>query len=302
MSMHALQTIIKIKSRGKTVIAIATFPFDKKTIRQFSFDRLIYDCMDYPGDMTNVENDKRIKKQHHQLLLTADVTCVTSRVAGAFCAKAKKCVIIPTGFILDDIIKTHPSKPLLDHIPRPIIGFLGFTFVKLDLTLLTRVAEENPNMSFVLVGPADGAKVWSNTPPRIARLFNTRWKKLSALPNVYHIDYVKRTDVRRVLHEFDVGITPYDVTQKPVTYGNPIKTYEYLAAGKPVVSTPIKTILNLSQYVYFAKDSDEFSEMIQKALRARSVDVRKRRTFAKQNDLNGKTDALLAIFRSFEKK
>jgi glycosyltransferase involved in cell wall biosynthesis len=295
LSAFVLRAVIRIKSRGKIIVTIATFPFDQKTIRTFPCDKLIYDCVDYPGDAANPTNDKRIKLHHKQLLRAADMTCVNSDAVGVLCAQAKKMMKIPTGYLTADIINSRPSKPLLSHIPRPVIGFLGFAFAKLDLPLLMRVAKLNPRMSFVLVGPALGATAYSNTPERAARLFDSRWKKLTSLPNVYHIDQVDRKNVRQVLYEFDVGIIPYDVKQKPVHYGNPIKAYEYFAAGKPVVATPLTVLSDLTEYVLLAGSAKEFSRQIRAALESRGKDRSKRRVLAANNDVKEKARKVLEI-------
>ena len=111
-------------------------------------------------------------------------------------------------------------------IPHPRIGFFGVLDERLDRELLGQVAEQRPDWHFVLIGPV--VKIREEDLPQAANLHYLGSKDYSDLP-IY-------------LANWDVAILPF-ARNESTRLISPTKTPEYLAAGKPVVSTPIRDVV-----------------------------------------------------------
>lgn len=123
-----------------------------------------------------------------------------------------------------------PEDPALAHLPHPRIVFTGaIAAKKLDLELLTGLAHARPDWSIVLVGPVGLGDT------------STDVRDLEALPNVHLPGPRTYAGLPAVLRAADAALIPY--RRSPLTDAVfPMKVYEYLAAGLPVVATPLPSI------------------------------------------------------------
>lgn len=152
--------------------------------------------------------------------------------------------------VLESIRRLDPSKDPLAPLARPRIGFVGAPERKVDAELLAAVARREPSWTFVLVGPL------RNFPGK---------RLLRKLGNVALLGPVPAGAVPATLSALDVAIIPFAVD--PLTRGvSPLKLFEYLAAGKPVVSTPIPEVADLRDVVRIAGDAAGFEASIAAAL------------------------------------
>jgi glycosyltransferase involved in cell wall biosynthesis len=109
----------------------------------------------------------------------------------------------------------------------PIIGYSGVIRYMLDLDLIRFLAEQKPEWNFVLVGP-----VTESRPEFYAQI-----DELKRRPNVHLLGSKRPQELPFYIGAFDVCLLPYVRGQVSTYYAAPLKFYEYLAAGKPVVST-----------------------------------------------------------------
>ncbi|WP_152981689.1 glycosyltransferase family 1 protein [Hymenobacter sp. AT01-02] len=137
-------------------------------------------------------------------------------------------------------------------IAHPRVGFFGVVDERLDIELLGQLAEAHPEWQFVIIGPV--VKIDPATLPRPANIHYLGGKDYQELP--------------AYLHGWDVATLLF-ADNESTKFISPTKTPEYLAAGRPVVSTPIRDVvrpygdLNLVQ---IAATADEFGRAIAKAL------------------------------------
>jgi glycosyltransferase involved in cell wall biosynthesis len=163
----------------------------------------------------------------------------------------------------------------MKSIPRPRIGYVGRIKSFLDVGLLLAVAERRPGRSFVLVGPQ--GLLGEDEGPFAA---------LSRLPNVYLLGERPVSELPAYTQHLDVALMPYDVDAY-TKYIYPLKLHEYLAAGLPVIGTPIRTLLDFTTVVTLASGADEWADAIDAALApaARSPDaVAARQAVARAHD------------------
>ena len=163
-----------------------------------------------------------------------------------------------------------PEPEALAGIPRPRLGVVARLNEVLDARTLHYLAEQRPDWSIVLVGG-----LYFSDPEKLEG-----FHRLVARENVHHVGLQPRTEVPNWLAGFDVGLICYDLeTWGP--YNQPIKRYESLACGLPVVSTGITAARELGEeLVKCAQEPEEWLEAVERALGEDSeADLRRRRSF-----------------------
>jgi glycosyltransferase involved in cell wall biosynthesis len=142
----------------------------------------------------------------------------------------------------------------LAALPRPIVGFAGnFTAAKVDFDLLEALSAERPDWTLVLIGPAR-----SDTRKRLTRL--------AARPNIRWLGAKPYADLPRYVAAFDVGLILYEANEYTRSCF-PLKLYEYLAAGKPVVATGLPQLAGMEpDVIVTAGDSGSVIAAVEDAL------------------------------------
>jgi glycosyltransferase involved in cell wall biosynthesis len=122
---------------------------------------------------------------------------------------------------------TEPAPGGVRTAEKPRLGYMGALAPWLDFEALADLARRRPQWEIVLVGP-------------VLLGVEDRVKKLTSLPNVFHLPAVSYDKLPGVLAQFTVGLIPFRYNE--LTRGvNPNKMYEYLASGLPVVTTRFST-------------------------------------------------------------
>ncbi|MGI6164317.1 MAG: glycosyltransferase [Bacillota bacterium] len=132
--------------------------------------------------------------------------------------------------------------------PGPVAGFHGALASWIDWNLVYHVARRLPRWNFVFIGP----------------LLNITKDKLPYGQNIFFIKEKPFEELARYVNHFDVGIIPFQLSEM-TKYSSPIKLYEYLACGKPVVSSPIYEVA-MCPLTRIANTAAEFADMLEKAL------------------------------------
>jgi glycosyltransferase involved in cell wall biosynthesis len=150
---------------------------------------------------------------------------------------------IPNGVDVDHFAQPVPPTDDLRNPGRPVVGFVGSIAQWVDINLLRHLALHRPEWLFALVGPV-GRGV-SN----VANLLD--------LPNIRLLGPRPYAVVPRYLASMDVALIPF--VQDRVTWNaDPIKAYEYLAAGLPVVATDLPSLRRLGHVIRLADSPDAF--------------------------------------------
>lgn len=161
-------------------------------------------------------------------------------------------------------LEDGPVDAALDATPHPRIVFTGaIAGAKVDLQLLAALAALRPDWSFALVGPV------GHGDPR------TDVSALERLPNVHLLGARRYADLPAVLRGADAALIPYAVNRLTASVF-PMKVYEYLAAGLPVVATPLPAIAGV-EGVKVAEGAEGFAAALDAALAAVSPQSRRAR-------------------------
>jgi len=160
-----------------------------------------------------------------------------------------------------------PVDPQMAALPRPRITFTGaIVAAKLDISLLVTLARARPAWSFALVGPVGPGD------PR------TDVSRLAAEPNVHLLGGRAYERLPEVLRAADAGLIPY--ARNALTDSVfPMKVYEYLAAGLPVIATPLPALAHVSE-VLCAPDAEGVARLLDSELAADSPERRAERSRA----------------------
>lgn len=168
---------------------------------------------------------------------------------------------IPNGVYLDDFkeekLQAKVPLPFFEQPEiksKPVIGYIGtIQSDRFDIDLLEYCAKNHPDKNFVLCGP-----IWKDSQKDIDQ-------RLTKYTNIYFPGRVSRKEWVNYCMNFDVALNPHKVNAF-TKYTCPTKIYEYLACGKPVVSTNVCGADEFNNLIYTANSHQEFSDLIEHAL------------------------------------
>jgi glycosyltransferase involved in cell wall biosynthesis len=222
----------------------------------------VYDCID---EWAGATSDPRLKRYFtqldRQLCVDADVLFLGSNQLAAPRRALNDChELVPQGVELAHFLP--PADPMsslpadLLGLNKPIIGLVGvLNRERIDIELLCHLARSRPQWSIVLVGP-----VWEGLDTA----------SLARFENIHLLGNKPREVLGQYLAGFDVCMLPYlinDFTRNIF----PLKLFEYLAAGKPFVSTPIPACAEFPRLIRTAADRDAFLLAVEDALAERDT-------------------------------
>ncbi|WP_456314404.1 glycosyltransferase [Pseudomonas shirazensis] len=221
-------------------------------LEQLDFETVVYDCMDelslFKGAPTHLIDQEKYLMSYADIIFTGgkslyeskkqlhtNVYCFPSSVDESHFAKALNGIEIAT-----DIV----------NIPSPVVGYYGVIDERIDLQLLHETSKKLPNVSFVMIGPL--AKIEETDLPKENNIYYLGMKSYNELPN-----YLKA---------FDIAMMPFALNDA-TKYISPTKTLEYMAAGKPIISTKITDVVrDYNENVDLIENADEFCNSIQSLL------------------------------------
>jgi len=135
----------------------------------------------------------------------------------------------------------HPDQ---DTIPHPRFGFYGVIDERMDIDLIGKVAELNPGWHFVMIGPV--VKIDHDSLPKF--------------PNIHYLGSKSYQELPSYLSGWDIALIPFALNES-TRFISPTKTPEYLAAGKPVISSSIKDVVHpygVNRLVHIADTPEDF--------------------------------------------
>jgi glycosyltransferase involved in cell wall biosynthesis len=174
----------------------------------------------------------------------------------------------------------------LERIPHPRIGYVGSLNRKVDFDTVAQLAKRVPTWHFVLMGPMGSMDDVSRGALASCRL----------LPNVHILPERRVADLPAFMGALDVGLMCYR-RDTWMDFGYPLKLHEYLAAGIPVVSTPLPSIREFDRWIERAETLEEWQSAIERSLRGEtSCDRDERRRVARANTWDARVATLQEIF------
>ncbi|WP_322013583.1 glycosyltransferase [Paraburkholderia sp. J12] len=252
-------------SKSTNVVSIVQHPFWYPVASSLPNNRVIYDCIDDHAGFGNSSDE--VLALEDKLFRHADMTIVTSGKLKEMAAPRTDRVEVIRNAADYAFFSNHVETQYRDPEGRPVIGYYGAIANWFDLDLIASVAEHFPHCTVLLVG-ADtiGARA-----------------QLRHHANVRFVGEVEYGRLPFFLYAFDVCLVPFKII--PLTLAtNPVKVYEYLSAGKPVVSVDLPEMAEFPELVHVAKNSEEFISRIADVLATPQSEplVASRKQFAKR--------------------
>jgi GT2 family glycosyltransferase/2-polyprenyl-3-methyl-5-hydroxy-6-metoxy-1,4-benzoquinol methylase/glycosyltransferase involved in cell wall biosynthesis len=221
--------------------------------------RVLYDCMDdwehFAGIGPSVIDMEPRLVQHCDLLVVSAQRLYDKwRHHGRPTVLARNAVDYP--FYEQRCLPNN----ILPGVTHPVAGYYGAIAEWFDPELVEHLAVRRPQYTFVLLG----------------RISNVDMSRLQALPNVRLLGEQPYETMPQYLFHFDACLIPFKIN--PVTEAtDPVKLYEYLSGGKPVVSVALPEIEAYRDSVYIAADAEEFLAKLDAALLEDDPDLADRR-------------------------
>jgi glycosyltransferase involved in cell wall biosynthesis len=240
-------------------------PFHVDQIGLYDEKLVVYHVTDAYSDFPLIADKEAFRRDEAALLRRADVVIVTSPVL-----LASKRPYNPRTYLVPNAVDyagfqatlADPGRRLTsaDAIARPHIGYVGALNEKIDFDLLAFVAQARPEWQLLLVGALD------------LTAHPAKADALVALPNVHWLGRLPAAQVPSAIACMDVGLLPYERNEWTANIDS-LKLYEYLACGKPVVSTDVPAARAFEALVRIAGDPAMFVAAIEAALADNALDV-----------------------------
>lgn len=215
---------------------------------------VVYDCMDELSGFQDADPAHTVREQ--QLLARSDV--VFTGGFSLYEAKRRQHHNVhpfPSGVDVQHFLPAREGLKEPDdqaHIPHPRLGFYGVMDERLDQALLAHLADARPDWQIVLVGPV--VKIDQGS--------------LTRRPNIHYLGIRTYQQLPAYVAGWDVALMPFALNEA-TRFISPTKTPEYLAAGRPVVSTAVADVVRQyggSGAVLIADSPDQFVGAVQRAL------------------------------------
>lgn len=244
-------------------VVVVQLPFWRplaKALRSRFAWPVLYDCMDYHAGFSTNEAD--MLNEEHDLLRHADTVVVSSAALENYVkAFRSQACLIPNACDFPHFSQVpwrSPSDP-------PVVGYYGAIADWFDSDLVADLAEMRPHWQFLLVGST----------------YTADTRRLKCLPNVKLLGEKPYGEIPEWVAQMDVLIIPFKKT--PLTDAtNPVKFYEIMAAGKPLVSVPLPELQGYTNLVRFAESATDFAHAIASLLQSETfAKYQERQNFAR---------------------
>ena len=144
--------------------------------------------------------------------------------------------------------------------PQPLVGFIGaISGYKLDFALIRQMVMSRPQYQFVFIGKVGEGDPWTDI------------QDLQDLPNLHFIGPKAYSDLPAYLHQFAACLLPCAINEYTRNMF-PMKFFEYLAAGRPVVTTPLPALASYGDLCYIAATADELAACLDRIIHCPDTD------------------------------
>lgn len=241
----------------------------------------IYDLMDLYSGFPDARKELILAEE--EMMKNSDMVITTANKLHDFAKSLNKKVhIVRNGSDFDMFSKIKKNGNLDGFKGNPIIGYFGAITDWVDFDLIEYLVRENMDKNFIFIGAIGTRKV----------------RKLYKYKNVYFLGEIKYQDLSGYLAYFNVCLIPF-ILNDLIKNTNPVKFYEYISSGKPVVSVRLPELEKYSDICYLSKNKEEFSKNIFEALHEKNEKlIKERENVAKENSWDARVEDLVKHMNS----
>jgi len=246
---------------GSQKISWVNYPSQINQVGVVNESLVVYECYDeYRSFSQDKKKNQRMSDLEDKLLKKVDIVFTTSHPLYNSRKELHPNVFLtPNGVNFTLFNKTSDSGKIIediDCITHPIIGFIGNITPFINLDIFRLLAEKHPDWSLVLIGPYDKR---SNEVKKFMY-------KIKSRDNIFYLGSKPFEELHLYLNSFDVAINPFKINNFTNAI-NPLKIWEYMACGKPTVSTAIKPVKKYKDIIYVVDNKLEFTSMVENVLK-----------------------------------
>lgn len=248
------EILLHIKKHGYSSATIFNFQYDFYLIssRHKSFDKSILIINDdFVGQISYLPLNllhTRISWQNKSILASDLVIFTSFPLKEKYIANGKRSLVLLSGHSFDlDLSKQHISISDADHISVCYLGFLN-QFIAIDwLEYIASFA----HIRLTCIGPI---------------AYDHLESRICSIPTTTHIRYLEGKELQLQLLKYDVMLMPYSSSLSNIVTTAPAKLFQYLATGRPVVSSRMHNLIPLpSSFVYQSDTKEQFITNINNA-------------------------------------
>ena len=253
------------------------------------YSKTIYHCVDEIKDQPGMPVDILVESES-ELIKKADIVFVTSPQL----YETRKSLNEQTYYhsnVADfnhfnqSIIKDFPKPKDIEQVQGPILGFIGaISSYKINFELLSFIARERPHYNIVLIG-----LVGEGDP-------ETDISMLTKFENIFFLGPKSYKELPAYLKYFDIAMLP-NVINSYTDNMFPMKFFEYLAAGRNVVSVNLKSIQEFSSYVRCGSTNEDFLECIDDIVKGNTIPLEQKLDLAKEYTYKERTRKMLNLIK-----
>ena len=227
-------------------VTLTFVPNSVDVVGSLGESRVIYYCVDEYSQFTGADRTA-VLDMERRLMEKADLVVVSaSRLYETKRAFNPNTILITHGVDVDHFrtscLAETPVPEEAAVLPGPVIGFYGLIEDWVDLEVIRHMATERPEWSFLMIGEV-----------------KTDTSAVRNLPNVFFPGRRPYQSLPGYCKKFDIAVLPFVVNELTLA-ANPLKVREYLAAGLPVVATPLPEVQKLGDLIHSATTPKEFLE------------------------------------------
>jgi len=241
---------------------------------------ILYECVDDHAAFSaysSLWHKEVVQELEHDLLRRARGVVATAQVLWERCQKYHPgALLLGNGAAVEHFAGAASGKSGATGLTGLVAGFFGGIGPWVDLDIVAQAAQIAPHWSFYMAGPREGSAPLPRFPSNVI------------LPG-----FIPFAELPKVLADFDVALIPFKTSELTISV-NPIKLYEYFAAGKPVLVADIPELTRWGELVYPITSADELVAALERARHEDAALKARRQQVAVDNSWTTKVDLLIS--------
>jgi len=244
-----MQAVCRVAGISKPILWVENLRASDM-LEWFDSEAVVYHVSDLFTRCKYTSNRAALELREQNIVKSSDVViCVSEQLYSLMSARHSRVYYVPHGVdfqLFRHAAENGDSAVELAGVSRPIAGYFGTLTGNNDIELLEYCVRNLPDVSFVLAGQITGGD----------------YSRLLERPNVYHLGKLAYQKIPLLCAGFNVCMLPWKVTEW-IRSCNPLKLFEYMASGRPIVSVQINEVVNkYSDLISVAADKEEFCRLL----------------------------------------